>query len=842
MKRFFSCLLTCLIAVTSFAQLQSPEQFLGYKVGSRYTPHYKIVNYFNYLAKQLPDMMKLEQYGETNEGRPLLLAFVSTKENIANLENIRQNNLKLAGFGADKSSASEKTPAIIWMSYNVHGNEPSSSEASMLTIYELLNPSNARTKSYLQNTVVVIDPCMNPDGRDRYVNWFNQVVGKKANPNPASREHSEPWPGGRSNHYNFDLNRDWAWQTQIESQQRMAKYNEWLPQIHVDFHEQSYNNPYYFAPAAEPFHEVITEWQRNFQTTIGRNNAKYFDENGWLYFTKEQFDLFYPSYGDTYPLYNGAIGMTYEQGGNSRGGLTVVTDAGDTLTLLDRVMHHFTTGISTIEIASQNADKLVKEFHSYYKNAVTTPYGEFKSYVVKTDDGDRLDRLKKLLDCNKIVWSYPQVNGAQINGLNYLTGKQENFKAASGDIVINANQPKSNLLKVLFERVSKLSDSATYDITAWSLPFAYGLETYGVKNFITATIDKTSVDSTVSYALPATTYGYVVQWNGLSSAKFLAAVLQKGLKVRYAERSFKIGNEGFDKGSLILTKAGNNTLSQPLEQIIKSAAEQAKVKVYAVSSGLVDKGFDFGSDKVHVIKSPRLALLAGKEVSSLNMGEIWHLFDQQLNYPVSLINVSDLQRVGLNSFDVLIIPDGDYDFFNDKNANDELKNWVKRGGKIIAIDGTVMQMSKADWGIKAKVSDDDKKDDAIKGDYSLLHRYENRERDVLVNSIPGSIFKVELDNTHPLAFGYPDYYYTLKQDENIYEFMKEGWNVGVLRKDNYIAGFTGSKTKEKLKDGLLFGVQEMGRGKVVYLADNPLFRSFWENGKLLFCNAVFMVD
>jgi hypothetical protein len=841
MKRIISILLVCFIAITSFAQLQSPEQFLGYKIGSRYTPHYKIVNYFNYLAKQMPDLVKLEQYGETNEGRPLLLAFISTKENITNLENIRQNNLKLAGFGADKASASEKAPAIIWMSYNVHGNEPSSSEASMLTIYELLNPSNTKTKGYLQNTVVVIDPCMNPDGRDRYVNWFNQMVGKKANPNPASREHSEPWPGGRSNHYNFDLNRDWAWQTQIESQQRMAKYNEWLPQIHVDFHEQSYNNPYYFAPAAEPFHEVITAWQRNFQTTIGRNNAKYFDENGWLYFTKEQFDLFYPSYGDTYPLYNGAIGMTYEQGGNNRGGLAVITDAGDTLTLYDRVMHHFTTGISTIEVASQNADKLVKEFHSYYNNAVNSPFGDFKSYVIKADDGDRVDRLKKLLNRNKILWSYLQVNNAQLNGLNYLTGKQENFKAEIGDIVVNANQPKSNLLKVLFERVSKLSDSATYDITAWSLPFAYGLETYGVKNYITTTT-KTNPDSITTFALPPTTYGYVVQWNGMSSAKFLTIVLQKGLKVRYAERSFKIGAEDFDKGSLILTKAGNNTLAQPLEQIIKSAAEQANVRVYAVSSGLVDKGFDFGSDKVHVIKSPRVALLAGKEVSSLSMGEIWHLFDQQLNYPVSLINVSDLQKVSWNSFDVLIIPDGEYDFFTEKNTNDELKNWVKRGGKIIAIESTVMQMSKAEWGIKPKVADDDKKDDVIKGDYSLLHHYENRERDVLVNSIPGSIFKVELDNTHPLAFGYPDYYYTLKQDENIYEFMKEGWNVGVLRKDNYIAGFTGSKTKEKLKDGLLFGVQELGKGKVVYLADNPLFRSFWENGKLLFCNAVFMVD
>lgn len=841
MKHIVAGLITCFSIFFSFAQSKNPEQFLGYKIGSKFTPHYKIVNYFNYLVTQFPDVMKLEQYGETSEGRPLLMAVVSSKTNIVKLENIRKNNLNLAGFSSDKNAGNENTPAIVWLSYNVHGNEPSSSEAAMLTIYALLNPDDKERK-YLENTVVIIDPCVNPDGRDRYVSWYNQVMGIKPNSNPASREHNEPWPGGRSNHYNFDLNRDWAWQTQFESRQRMAKYNDWLPQVHVDFHEQYYNNPYYFAPAAEPFHEVITPWQRSFQTTIGRNNAKYFDANGWLYFTKEQFDLFYPSYGDTYPLYNGAIGMTYEQGGHSRGGLSVVTDAGDTLTLYDRVMHHFTTGMATIEIASQNTDKLVKEFHTYYTNSITNPAGEFKSYIVKADDGDRLERLKKLLNCNKISWAYLQVNNVQLNGVNYLTGKSENFKAAKGDIVINANQPKSNLLKVLFERTSKLSDSATYDITAWSLPFAYGLETHGMKGFITTTT-KTNPDSITTFTLPPTTYGYVVQWNGLSSAKFLSAILQKGVRVRYAERSFHIGSEVFEKGSLIITKAASGKLTQPLEQIIKTASEQANVRVYAVSSGMVDKGFDFGSDKVHVIQSPKVAVLAGDEVSSLGMGEIWHLFDQQLDYPLTIINVQDLNKAGMNDFNVLILPDGDYDMFNDKNANEDLKSWVKRGGRLVAMQSALRQMAKADWGIKLKAGDDDKKDDAVsKTDYALLHKYENRDRDVLVNSIPGSIFKVELDNTHPLAFGYPDYYYTLKQDENIYEFMKEGWNVGVLKKDNYVAGFTGSKTKEKLKDGLLFAVQEMGRGKVIYLADDPLFRSFWENGKLLFCNAVFMVD
>ena len=247
-------------------------------------------------------MVTFEKYGETNEGRDLVLTYISSPENLANLETIRLNNLAMAGLSKGNAApATNKTPTIVWLSYNVHGNETSSSEAAMLTLYALVDPSNTRTKEWLQNTVVIMDPCINPDGRDRYVNWFNSVVGGKYNADPASREHSEPWPGGRSNHYNFDLNRDWAWQTQVESRYRLQKYNQWMPQVHVDFHEQGVNNPYYFAPAANPYHEVITQWQKDFQLLIGKNNAFYFDQNGWLFFTKENFDLLYPSYGDTYP-------------------------------------------------------------------------------------------------------------------------------------------------------------------------------------------------------------------------------------------------------------------------------------------------------------------------------------------------------------------------------------------------------------------------------------------------------------------------------------------------------------------------------------------------------------
>jgi len=829
-----------IVLSNAMSQVSSPDQFLGYKLGSRYTPHYKLVNYFRHVSEKVSNMVKLEQYGETNEGRPLLLAIVASPENMSKLETIRTNNLRLAGMTADKMAADENAPALVWLSYNVHGNETSSSEAAMLTIYELVNPAKSNTKEWLKNTVVIIDPCINPDGRDRYVNWFNSVVGKSANASPFTREHSEYWPGGRANHYYFDLNRDWAWQTQIESQQRIVKYNQWLPHVHVDYHEQGINEPYYFAPAAEPFHEVITPWQRQFQTMIGRNNAKYFDQNGWLYFTKERFDLFYPSYGDTYPTYKGAIGMTYEQGGGPRGGAAVINEDGDTLTLWDRLYHHHTTGLATIEVTSANATKVVQEFKKYFDKARSAPGGEFKSYLVKADDGDRIRKLRTLLDRNQIQYGF--ASGTGVSGMNYFTGKTESYKASANDLVINANQPNSNLLQVLFERSSRLSDSATYDITAWSVPFSYGLKTYGLNNYITTNQVK-AVEKKPAVTV-GNAYAYAVSWNGVHSARFLSEILKQGIKVRYAEVAFTIKGEVFEKGTILVTRT-SNTSNADLEGVIRKAAAIAGIDYTPVQTGFVDKGFDIGSDKVRTVRAPKVTLLSGDNVSSLGFGEIWHFFETELGYPVNVVTAAALTRDVLRETNVLILPDGNYRFFSDKVMNDQLKDWVSSGGRIIAIENAAALMAKNEWGLKLKGAEDTKKDekkDEKKEDYSLLYRYENRERDFIPNNNPGSIFRVELDNSHPLAYGYNESYYTLKQDNNIYDFIKEnGWNVGIIRKNNYVTGFTGSKAKEKLKDGLLFGVLDMGRGNVVLLADNPLFRSFWENGKLLFCNAVFMV-
>ncbi|MFM7645483.1 MAG: M14 metallopeptidase family protein [Sphingomonadales bacterium] len=816
------------------AQVPSPATFLGYEVGTRHTPHYQVQNYFNKVAALAPDRVKLFQYGVTNEGRPLVVAYVSSPKNMASLESIRMNNLRLAGLTLDKMAPIEENhPAIVWLSYNVHGNEASSTEASMVTLYELVKEKSA-SADWLEQMVVVIDPCINPDGRDRYVNWYNGVVGQTFNPLPQSREHQEPWPGGRSNHYYFDLNRDWAWQSQVESQQRMRLYQQWMPHVHVDFHEQGFNEPYYFAPAAEPYHEIITPWQREFQQAIGKNHAGYFDKNGWLYFTRERFDLLYPSYGDTYPMYSGAIGMTYEQGG-IRAGLAIINEDGDTLRLVDRVAHHATTSLSTLEVSFRYRQRLVSEFKKFYQQSVTGQFSPYKSYVIKVQSHEKeaAASLLSLFDKNGIQYGYG--TGAAAKGISYSSLKEEVFVAQPTDIVVSTQQARSALLQVMLEPVTKLADSATYDITAWSAPYAYGLAAFASKEKIASV----PAPGSVTIRNESTSYGYAIPWQGVASASFVGKLLQQGYRLRYAELPFVVDGKQFRAGTVLLLKTANERWGSSLFANVQRLADQYQVPMHPIATGLVEKGFDFGSDRVRPLTAPRVALLSGEGTSSLAVGEVWHFFDQQLQYPLTLLNATSLSAADLDQIEVLIMADGRYRFLDNKEMQEALKNWVSAGGKLIALEGAVAQLAKSDLGIKAKKKAEsaDKKD---KDPYASLSVFADRERDYLSSFTPGAVWKVALDTTHPVAFGYGPHFYTLKMDDNAYEFIsEEGWNIGVIKQDPPLSGFVGSKLRPQIKDALSIGQLSVGRGSVTLFTDDILFRSFWQSGKLLLCNAVF---
>lgn len=799
--------------------IQSPSEFLGYQLGTRFTRHHKVVEYFKYISENSTSV-KLEKYGETNEYRPLHLSFISSEENIQNLDNIRTDNLKRTGI---LNGTSGTEVGIVWMSYNVHGNEASSSEAAMLTLYKLITEKD----TWLKNTIVIIDPCINPDGRDRYVNWYNETKSTPFNTNPDVSEHREPWPGGRPNHYLFDLNRDWAWATQIETQQRLKVYNKWMPHIHVDFHEQFINNPYYFAPGAEPFHEIITDWQRDFQTEIGKNHASYFDKNGWRYFTKESFDLFYPSYGDTYPTYMGAIGMTYEQAGHGMAGLGIVTENNTVLSLKDRIAHHTTTGLSTVEVASKNTTKMVQEFKKFFDNS----NHKYKSYILK-GDAEKINSVIELLNKHEIISYYSEEKS--IKAFDYTSKKTETIKVSKNDLIIPANQPKGKMVKVLFEFEAKLSTPVTYDITAWSIPFAYGLQ--GFSSEVEIPSSSNTTNKFIPNEINNNAYAYIHIWNQVSDAQFLGEVLKKKMNVRYSEKDFSVEGKTYKKGTLIIMR-GENTHIVNFDNTIVEIANKLQTTITTTSTGFVSSGFDFGSSSYSLIKQKNVAVLSGEGTNSLSFGEIWHFFETQLNYPLNVINTATLNRVNLSKYQVLILPNR---YKTSEETLKKLTSFASDGGTIIAISSAINSFAdKKGYQLKSKeLNENDEENIETR---SNILPYDQREKEAITDEITGSIFKSTIDNTHPLGFGYDSNYYSLKMGANTFELLENGVNVGYFPKDALnISGYAGEKALKKIPESLLFGIERKGRGKIIYMVDNPLFRSFWENGKLFFANAVFL--
>jgi hypothetical protein len=673
------------LVIVAQAQVTSPEEYLGYELGSEFTPHYKVVGYLEEISNQSSKAL-LKKYGETYEGRSLNILFVSSEENIKNLESIRTNNLRKAGLLTGEPEEDGKI--IVWLSYNVHGDEASSTEAAIATAFKLVEGNDDKISSWLENTVVAIDPCVNPDGRDRYVHWYKENKSNILIIDPLGAGHTQSWPGGRMNHYLFDLNRDWSWLSQIESKYRIALYNNWLPQIHVDYHEQGYNSPYYFAPAAAPYHALITDWQREFQVEIGKNHARYFDANGWLYFTKERFDLFYPGYGDTYPTFNGAIGMTYELAGSGRAGLGIKTNTGDTLTLKDRILHHYTSGISTIEISSINAQHLEKHFIEFYRNGSAQVSGAYHSFVVKHDiENEKIRKLIDLLDQHKV--RYGQLSSSKVvKGFDFYKNRNVTVTIDPSDLVIPVQQAKSILVRVLFEPVSSLADSLTYDITSWSIPFAYGLQTFAVTQELKLDMEGYTGDPLNEIDEHKMPYSYAFSRNDVTDVRILSELMLKGLNVRTNYESLTSDSKRFLAGSFFVLIGDNRNFDSNIPRTISEISKQYKVDFNVINTGLSVEGPDLGSSKLKIINNKiNVGVLYGENIRPYNVGEVWHLFEQELKYPLIRINTSYFEMIDWNELDVVIFPEGEYRYIIDEDQLKNLKNWVEfiKQGLITAI-------------------------------------------------------------------------------------------------------------------------------------------------------------
>ncbi len=813
---------------------QQPNEFLPHRLGEQFTPHHLLTDYFAYLANSAPATMKLEQYGSTNEARPLQVAYFSSPEIIARLEQIRSNNIRLTGLSKDKMAAQlDGAPSIVWLNMSVHGNEPSGAEGSMLLAWEMATQQDANMKEWLRNTVVIIDPSSNPDGYDRYTSWYRMAANKLKNPHGKSREHDEPWPSGRPNHYYFDLNRDWAWATQTETRQRLDLYHRWMPHIVADVHEQMIDDPYYFAPAAEPMHAFISPWQRDFQVKMGENHARYFDQNGWLYFTNEVFDLLYPSYGDTYPMFNGAIGMTYEQAGHGAAGRAIITDNKDTLTLHDRILHHLATCRSTIEMASKNAPKLIDNFQKYYEKAQNEPPGQYGAFILKaaTNDPNRVQALCGLLDRHHIRYGRAG-STATAKGYDYNLAKDGSYTVQPDDIVISAYQPKAVLAQVLLEPVPYLSDSLTYDITAWSLVYAYGLDAFAARQRVEPKQAYTTYRAPEAI-VTAVPYAWCVQRRSIADFRWAAALTSQGVKLRYASEAFRVGEQQFEAGTFVINRADNRQQEAALDGLVRAAANDNNVTLCPIFTGTIDKGPDMGSTKHKRLSTPSVAVLYGEDVDANSFGHTWHFFEQELGYPVDMVRCDKVNEVSLIGINTLVIADGHYQFST--KTLEFLQEWVSDGGRIIAFDGGVRALAdKEDFGLRAKIEQkpaDNKRTDMMPHQYAERHH--------ISDQLPGAIIKTTVDATHPLAYGLGGQYFTLKTNSNAYQ-LSDDLNTAIKVGEQVEAfGFIGSRIKPQLQQSPVATMQQMGNGTVVYLTDNPLFRSFWQVGKLVFANALF---
>lgn len=832
MKKLYTAILFVAATFTIQAQVKSPKQFLP-NYGEHVTYYHQLESYFAQLVQQSDRIMQ-QQYGETPEERELNVYFISAPENLKALQDIRQNHLNAIGMATAKTTTvSDK--AIVWLSFNVHGNEPAAAESAMQVAYELVNPENKDAAEWLKNTIVILDPCLNPDGYAHYGNWLRSVTGFNTHPGTQDREHMEPWPGGRQNHYAYDLNRDWAWQTQPETRQRMVLYNEWMPMVHVDVHEMGYNEPYFFPPAAEPIHDFITQYQKDFHESIGENTSKKFDKEGWGYYTRERFDLFYPSYGDTYPCFNGAIGMTYEQGGINAGRAVKIRN-GAVLTLQDRINHHTAAVLTAVETAFLQKEKLIKNFRSYFKDSRENPKGKYRAYVVK-NNGKNI-QLSELLKRNNIAYAYADET-RKLTGYHYQSDREKEFTLEPNDLIVTTNQPKALLTQVLFEPQQRLSDSLSYDITAWALPHAYGVESYALK-----AIPGVKTKSTLSYKGKLeydNVYAYYIPWNGRESVKVLSLLHKNGVQVRHAAKESALRGIKINRGDLIVMKSDNRNIADFEQTMSVLIADKPDYEV--IDSGFSVSGADLGGEYYPLLEAPKVLLLAGEGVSATDFGQVWHYMDNVINYPLSIIDIQQFNRIDFSEFNTLVLADGWYNFTDAQK--EKLGSFITNGGKIIAISGALKLFEDAPgysltaFALDKATGEEDEAADLLAERFS---DYEGSERRSISNSVPGAIVENIADITHPLAYGLGSTYFSLKTSDEYYQLLSGAQNVIYVPKGYKSFGFIGSNLKKELQNTVTFAVEQKGKGKIVYMVDNPLFRGFWENGNLLFSNALFLVN
>jgi hypothetical protein len=833
MTRRVVVLLALFLGATLSAQVPSPEQFLGYPIGERFTSHQRILDYFTELTKRSP-LITVRQIGETYEHRPLVLATITSAKNRAALDTIQKNVATLANGEGDVESLAKSTPAVVWLAFGVHGNESSSAEASMLVAHTLL--SDPAHLAMLENLVVIIDPLENPDGRERYTEWFRRTRGEKANPKAEAFEHQEPWPGGRFNHYLIDMNRDWTWMSQRETQARVAAYREWNPQVFVDFHEMGYQSTYFFPPDAKPLNAHLPKEVEQWLDVFGRANAGEFSKRGWSFFVGEFFDLFYPGYGDSWPSLNGAIGMTYEMAGGGRAGSAVERADKSILRLSDRVERHYTTGITTVRTAAQNREALLRYTHRAARAQID---GGRNTFLLAPDSPNfrTLVAILQRQGARVEMLSAP----ATIRASQIETGTTEAHTFPAGTAVVSTRQPLGGLVNTLLEksptfghgfveeqRAKAEADEPDefYDLTTWSLPLAMNVEGW----VTTAPVaDTTAFRVAPPTAFRAATYGYLIDGMEPNLYRFVGKLLEAKINFSVSDTAIDSGDRKFARGTLVILR-GNN--AKTLDAVLESLSREAAVSVVPLESGWVG-GTALGSQRIRHVRDPKIGLVGGAGSAASSFGMLWHTLDVDTPIPHTTLSAESLRNIDLDEFEVLVFPDGSFADRLTKRGIDRIKEWVSDGGTIVAIKGGSTFLRDKDVEIsKLKRWEPKKKKDDDKEPVT-----DERYNDF---RIPGSAFRTTMNERSYLTFGVPRPPAVLVEGSDA--FLPVAHKVDNILtidpKNPLISGVAWDESLERIKGSVYVVSEPFGKGQVITFADDPHFRLFWRGTLPIFLNAV----
>jgi|TARA_B100000768_G_scaffold119031_1_gene110117 hypothetical protein len=797
-------------------EIPKPSDFtLGnQEIGNSHISHDRLVNYMTALANS-SDRISISKRGKTFEGRPLILLTVTSKENHQKIESIRKEHLSLNTNNSKKDYS--QMPVVLYQGYSIHGNEPSGSNAAMLYAYHLAASNSKELLNALKNSIILLDPCFNPDGLQRFAHWAN--TNKSINPNPDNndREFDENWPKGRTNHYWFDMNRDWLPVQLPESQSRIKTFHQWSPNVLTDHHEMGTNSTFFYQPGIPSRVNPLTPKENQIITAqIGKFHEKRLSEIGSLFYSEEDYDDFYYGKGSTFPDINGSIGILFEQA-SSRGSLQ--NSVNGLLSFPFTIKNQLTTSLSTLEAAVEMKNTLLSYQSNFFKNSNKKASNKKNQYYLITDQKDKskIFEFYKVLNKHEIITKKLSKN-LVVNNVSY---KIEN------SILVPKNQNKIRLIEAMFEKRKSFKDSLFYDISAWSFLHAFDLEYtnyYSKENY-----KKLALSKPVGSISNKNEYAYLFSWDDYYSPKVLYDLLKSGIRVKVGTKRFSVGSKNFDYGTILIPISNQKLSSSEINNKIELISKKSGINFYGYKSSHTN-GIDLGSNDFKNISKPNIALIVGEGVTSYDAGEIWHLLDTRYEIPLTKIKKSNISNYDLSNYSTIIMVNGRYDF--DSKTTEKIKKWVQNGGNLIGFRNSINWLIKKNF-IKLKLNKN------IASTKNL--KFKDKKEHFGSQLTSGAIFKVELDRSHPINYGFYKNKLSIFRNTNIYIANDSiGYNNPIkYSKDPLISGYISKENLLSIRNSKPFSVTSLAKGKVAVFTDNTNFRAFWYGTNKLMMNAIF---